>query len=155
MPGPIEVRGTRLPDFVKWLRAAPPGGIIFTGSTDNWSIKDHLLEIDWLALVARENPALDLNQVLHRAAEVPLPEVDAHWKDILEGTIGEDELRRSVQQFSSRKSSIYLQAADNLIEFRFYNGFVWHTWILFDDLWASAHPVLARSLRPFCMPISG
>jgi hypothetical protein len=155
LPGPIEVRGTRLPDFLEWLRAAPPGGIIFTGSTDNWAIKGHLLEIDWLALVARENPALDLNTLLHRAAEVPLHEVDARWKQMSEGAIGEDEFRRSVQRFNSRKSSIYLQVADNLIEFRFFNGFVWHTWILFDDLWASAHPVLARSLLRFCMPISG
>jgi hypothetical protein len=28
----------------------------------------------------------------------------------------------------------------------------WHVWFLFDDLWASAHPVLARSLLRFGMP---
>jgi hypothetical protein len=138
---PREVRGIRLPGLADWLRAAPPGKITPT-------------ELNWLALVARHNPELDLEAVLRRLAEVPSEKLGKHWKAFTDGTLTEDELRRDIRWLGPGAPAVLLHGNENSMEFRFYDGFNWHVWFLFDDLWASAHPTLARSLLRFGMPIS-
>jgi hypothetical protein len=150
LPGPVEVRGVRLPAFADWLRATAPGNIAITGLKPHRS--GHLTELDWLALVARHNAELDLSALLRRLAEVPPHNVDRHWKELREGTLSEDELRKDVRWTGSGPAVLVRDSA-NSMEFRFYDGFTWHVWFLFDDLWASAHPILARSLLRFGMPI--
>jgi hypothetical protein len=150
LPGPVEVRGLRLPGFTDWLRAMRPGDITITGLGSHHS--GHLAELDWLALVARHNPELDLSALLRRLAEVPLHNVDKHWKELREGILSEDDLRKDVR-WSGSGPAVLVQGNANSIEFRLFDGFCWHVWFLFDDLWASAHPVLARSLLRFGMPI--
>jgi hypothetical protein len=153
LPGPVEVRGLRLPGFADWLRAMPPGNITITGLKPHHS--GHLLELDWLALVARHNAELELPALLRRLAEVSPASADRHSKEIHAGTLREDELRKDVIWLGSKQPAAVVQGSANLIEFRLYDGFNWHVWFLFDDLWASAHPVLARSLLQFGMPIMG
>jgi hypothetical protein len=147
LPGPVEVRGVRLPGFTDWLRAMPPGNI--TGLKPYLS--GHLRELDWLALVARHNTELDLPALLRRLAEVSPGNAEKHWKELRDGTLSEDELRKDVRWSGS--PSVHVQGSANAIEFRLYDGFSWQVWFLFDDLWASAHPVMARSLLRFAMPI--
>jgi len=151
LPGPIEVRGLRLPGFADWLRAAP-GNTTLTGLSSSHS--GHLLELDWLALVARHNAVLDLPALLRRLAEVSPNRASDRWKEIRGGTLSEDELRKGVRWLGGASApEVSVQGGANSLEFRLYDGFNWHVWFLFDDLWASAHPVLARSLMRFGMPI--
>jgi hypothetical protein len=137
--GPVEIRGVRLPGFPAWLQTLPGD-------------QSRLLEIDWLALVARSNPGLHLPALLRRLAGVSPHTVSSHWKNIRAGILSEDELRKNVHWLGTPAASV--EGGQHAIEFRLYDGFNWHVWFLFDDLWASAHPVLARSLLRFGMPIS-
>jgi hypothetical protein len=158
LPGPVAVRGVRLPGFADWLRATAPGSIEITGLRSH--CRGHLTELDWLATVARHNAELDLPALLRRLAEVSPQSAADHWKEIREGTASEDELRKNVHWLKPWKATpddppiptVIMQGCANSIEFRLYDGFNWHVWFLFDDLWASAHPVLARSLLRFAMP---
>jgi hypothetical protein len=151
LPGPIEVRGLRLPEFADWLRAVPPGKITIPGLLPPG---DHLLELEWIALVARHNPELSLQALLRRLGEVSPANVDRHYKEMAAGTLTEDDLRKEPRWHSVDEPSISLQDNAHSIEFRFSDGVRTHVWFLFDDLWASAHPVLARSLLRFGLPIS-
>jgi hypothetical protein len=157
LPGPVEVRGLRLPGFAGWLRTAAPGSIEITGLHSDHS--GHLPELDWLALVARHNAELDLPALLRRLAEVSPHSAEKHWKGLRDGTLSENELRTDVRWLEPWEvkpddppwPTVLLQGSANSIEFRLYDGFNWHVWFLFDDLWASAHPLLARSLLRFAM----
>jgi hypothetical protein len=153
LPGPVEVRGLRLPGFADWLRAMPSGLSdwleAMAGRSGYWH------ELDWLALVARHNAELDLPALLRRLAEVSPYSASEHGKEIRKGTLSENELRKDVRWLGSKQPTVLVQGSANSIEFRLYDGFSWHVWFLFDDLWASAHPVLARSLLRFGMPITG
>jgi hypothetical protein len=139
--GPVKVSRLRLPSLAAWLRTLAAG-------------EDRLMEIDWLALVARHNPALDLPALLHRIAEASPHTLNKHWKAIRAGTLSEDELRKDAVWLGPRQPA-GVQGGPHAVEFRLHDGFNWHVWFLFDDLWASAHPVLARSLLRFGMPVSG
>jgi hypothetical protein len=163
LPGPVKVPGLRLPGFADWLRAMTPGNIAISGLKPYDS--NHLLELDWLALVARHNNELDLPALLRRLAEVSPQSASKHWKEIEQGTLSEEELRKDVHWLEPWPCdvrsgnppipTVLVQGSANSIEFRLYDGFNWHVWFLFDDLWASAHPTPARSLLRFGMPISG
>jgi hypothetical protein len=157
LPGPVEVRGLRLPGFAGWLRTAAPGSMDITGLRADQS--GHLLELDWLALVARHHADLDLPALLRRLAEVSPCSAAKHWKELRDGTLSEDELRTDVRWLKPWVAkpgdppipTVLVQGTANSIEFRLYDGFNWHVWFLFDDLWASAHPLLARSLLQFAI----
>jgi hypothetical protein len=133
----------------------PPGNMTITGLKPHAHKSDHLLELDWLALVARHNAELDLPALLRRLAEVDPECASRHSKKIYEGTLSENELRKDVFWYDSKQPIVLVQGSANSIEFRLYDCINWHVWFLFDDLWASAHPVLARSLLRFGMPITG
>jgi hypothetical protein len=155
LPGPIEVRGLRLPGFTRWLQAVPPGRIRIPGLLPIELKVDHLLlELELMALTARHNPELDLRALLLRMAEVPPHNVDKHYKEIAAGTLSEEELRKEPRWPDRGPPSVFLRDNANSIEFRLFDGFVSHVWFLFDDLWASAHPILARSLLRFGLPIT-
>jgi len=157
LPGPVAVRGVRLPGFAEWLRTPAPGGTEIAGLHPDHA--GHVPELDWLALVARHNPELDLPALLRRLAEVSPVSAAKHWKGLKEGTVSEDELRNDVRWLEPWNAkpddppipTVLVQASANAIEFRLYDGFNWHVWFVFDDLWASAHPVLARSLLMFAV----
>jgi hypothetical protein len=140
LPGPVEVKGLRLPDLAAWLQTAPGD-------------EEHLLEIDWLALVARHNPKLDLPALLRRLAEACPQHVSNHWKEIHSGALSEEKLLKDVRWLGDGQPSVVVQDSPHAIEFRLYDGFNWNVWFLFDDLWASAHPTLAQSLLQFGTPI--
>jgi hypothetical protein len=112
--GPVQVRGARLGSFVAWLHAMPPGKIALAGVKKAWwGNVDHLLELDWLALVARHNPKLDLPELLGRLAEVPPFKVSEHEKEITQGTLTECELRKDVSnRLGSREPAVVLQRGE-------------------------------------------
>ncbi|WP_156944034.1 hypothetical protein [Bradyrhizobium sp. Ec3.3] len=154
LPGPIEVRGLRLPEFAGWLRAVPPGKITIPGLLPPGLKVDHLLELEWMALIARHNPELNVPALLRRLGEVSPTNVDKHCEEMAAGTLTEDELRKEPRWHRRDEPSISLQDNAHSVELRLSDGFCTHVWFLFDDLWASAHPVLARSLLRFGLPIS-
>ncbi len=138
--GPVKVSGLRLPGLAAWLR---------TLSAD----ENRSMEIGWLALVAHHNPALDLPALLRRVAEASPHTLSNHWQAFRAGTLSEDELRKDAVWLGLRQPAV-VQGGSHAVELRMHDGFVWHVWFLFDGLWASAHPVLARSLLRFGLPIS-
>ena len=138
MTGPAVVPGVRLPGFAAFLQTFSPAD-------------SHPLEIDWLAAIARHNPGLGLPELLLRLAEVPPYAVDKHWKEVHAGTVSEDTLRNSAR-WGGRRQPPEVLGDPHVAELSMYDEFCWHAWFLFDELWASAHPALARSLLRFGMP---
>jgi hypothetical protein len=152
LPGPLAVSGLRLPGFADWLRA------LSSGDATLWALKssgeDHALEPDWLALVTRNSAGLDLPALLRRLPEVSPARADLLSKEMRAGTLSEDRLRKDVHWLGGASGpEVIVQGGQHSIEFRLYDGFNWHVWFLFDDLWASAHPILARPLLRFGMPV--
>ncbi len=141
LPGPVRIDGLRLPDFAGWLSRMPAD-------------ENRLFELEWLALVARSHPSLDLPALLLRTAEVSAETASSHYQAIRARTISEEELREDIRWLGSRERAATVQNDAHILEFRFDDGFNYHICFLFDDLWASAHPVLARSLLHFSMPIA-
>jgi hypothetical protein len=138
LPGPVSMPGVRLPGFAAFLQT-------FSGDDS------HPLEIDWLAVIARHNPGLAFPDLLLRLAEACPHGVDKHWKEVHAGTVSEEVLRADARWLGERQPPV-VRGGPHAVELRMHNGFCWNVWFVFDDLWASAHPVLARSLLRFGMP---
>jgi hypothetical protein len=140
LPGPVEIAGVRLPELVARLAGVAPDA-------------EHLLEIDWLALVARGNPELGAAALLRRVGEVSPSTASDNYEAIHAGSMSEDDLRANVQWLLTReRSPASVEGGEHHVELRLDDGFNHHVWIFFDDLWASSHPALARSILRFAAP---
>jgi DNA-binding transcriptional regulator YdaS (Cro superfamily) len=140
LPGPVRISGVLLPELVTWLKDMPPS-------------PDHLLEIDWLSLVARAHPDSTIVELLHHLAQVSTETAQTHSRAIHCGEITEDALRADVEWFDYRERNSSVRGGQHHVELRLDDGFNYHVWILFDDVWASAHPMLARSILHFAEPV--
>jgi hypothetical protein len=140
LPGPVEIAGVRLPGLVAWLAGVAPD-------------VDHPLELDWLALVARSHPDLNAASLLRRVAEVSPETAADNDEGIHAGSLSAHDLHENVKWFHTReRQPASVQGGEHHVELRLDDGFNHHVWILFDDLWASSHPELARSILRFAGP---
>jgi hypothetical protein len=184
LPGPTIVRGTRLPDFPRWLAAQSEPSEAFP------------LELQLLRSQLFAPPAALASAVQPLLSEIvarnPDPNALSVYKDLLEQRDGrpghvvllEHAFARcaemDVLEFANGETSVALsgtiaeaaEEASQVERSRFASKSLWaidahmaqlclatdggpadntqfHQWIVFDDLWASSYPELARSLLTF------
>lgn len=147
LEGPWRIDGVRLPELAEYLRDAEPDG--------DWPFELKLLRSQ---LPPDDSAGPSLRIAMERVARLPLRQIGGtlETSKIGFGTVEEAaaELEGIVNNLPPMKrgfdpSKARVSTESHIAQLCPHTGWedeMYHQWILFDDLWAGAHPDLAEGL---------
>lgn len=139
LTGTARIDGVRLQELAAWLRNSSP-------ECEDWGYSGQL---SYLSLIAKSLPEADLRGILQAFADKPL-------SDLSQSNDIDDVLKMdwaNIQSMNTRNdpTKTVIHLGEHLAELQinassFENDEYYDSVILFDDIWAAAHPVLAQNL---------
>lgn len=142
MAGSAQIKGVRLPGLAEWLRGSKP-------ACKDWGYD---AQIRYLSSIAKAMPEADLGKILQAFAFKPLSDlsqrsrlselVQKEWSEI-QTLPTRNNTDRTAVQMGEHIAELQINASS------FEHDDYYDYCILFDDIWAGAHPHLARNLLRF------
>ncbi|MFD0714755.1 hypothetical protein [Paenibacillus sp. GCM10027626] len=142
LPGYGQIDGIRLPELENWLRGSQP-------ASEEW---EYDAPIRYLSLIAKALPEADLGAILQAFAFKPLSDLSQSISidDLLQKDWS--EIQTLPTRNNTDNTAIYTggHIAEIQINASSFDHDQYYDYcILFDDIWANAHPVLAENLLRF------